>query len=137
MSIGGRLTDFRHGLQPTPTALTDFTAKTKSLSFPFESEEVEQTVFGSGFREYEASFKSGTIDATYKYDATVWAQLAAIFSNQTTVDFQIAPDGATTGKPKINGSMVLLNLSAPASVGEALDIETSWRMTGTFTFGTV
>jgi len=137
MALGGKLTDWRHGLLATPTVLTDFTAKTKALSFPFESEEVEQTVFGSGFREYEPSFKSGTIDATYKYDAALWAQLTDIYSNQTVVSFQIAPDGATSGKPKINGSMVLLNLSAPASVGEALDIETNWRMSGAFTFGTV
>lgn len=137
MAIGGKLTDWRHGLQATPTSLTDFTAKTKSLSYPMESEEVEQTVFGSGFREYESSFKSGTIEATYKYDATVWGQLTDIYSNQTEVDFSIAPDGLTSGKPKITGSMVLLSLSAPASVGEALDIETSWRMSGEFTFGTV
>lgn len=143
MAIGGKLTNWRHGTQAAPTTLTDYTSSTKSIDFPLSSEEVEQTVFGSGFREYESSFKSGEISVTYKYTDAMWTVLKDIWSNQTTVDWRFSPDGSAAGKPKVeglaasgSGGGVLLELNMNPSVGEALDIETRWRATGQITFGT-
>ena len=142
MSIGGKLTAWKHGSHGAPTTLVDYSNVTKSVDPPLSSEEVEQTTFGTGFRDYEASFKSGEINVTYKYTDAIWTVLSTIFNNQTTVDFQYSPDGTASTKPKIeglaasgSGGMVLLELSPPTSVGEAMEISARFRMTGQITFG--
>lgn len=141
MAIGGKLTSFRHGSNGAPTTLVDYSSSIKSIDFPLTSEEVEQTVFGSGFREYEASFKSGETTITYKYTDAIWVVLKDIWTNQTTVDWQFSPDGTASGKPKMeglaasSGGMVLLDFSINPSVGEALDIEARYRLTGVITPG--
>lgn len=142
MAIGGKNTAWKTGTHGAAATLTTFTSKVKSIDFPLSVEEVEQTVFGSGFREYEASFKNGEISVTYKYDDTIWGQLIDIWNNQTTVNWEFSPDGTASGKPKISGlaasgsgGAVLLEVTINPSVGEALDIETRWRATGQITPG--
>lgn len=142
MSIGGKLTDFKHGSNAAATTLVSYKSSIKSIDFPMTAEEVEQTVFGSGFREYEASFKSAEISVVYKYTDAMWTVLKDLWSNQTTVDFAYSPDGTAGGKPKVEGlaasggGMVLLDLSTSPAVGEALDVNARFRSTGVLTFGT-
>ena len=142
MAIGGKLTNWQHGSHGAPTTLVDYSSSTKSIDIPLSSEEVEQTVFGSGFREYEASFKGGEINVTYKYTDAMWTVLKDIWHNQTTVNWRYSPDGTAGSKPKIeglaasSGGMVLLELTTNPSVGEALEISARFRPTGVITFGT-
>lgn len=142
MAIGGKNTAWKHGTNAAATTLSTYTSSVKSIDFPLTSEEIEQTVFGSSFREYEASFKSGEITVRYKYSDAMWVVLKDIWTNQTTVDFQYSPDGTASGKPKVeglaasSGGCVLLDLSTKPAVGEALDIEARFRVSGTISFGT-
>lgn len=143
MAIGGKLTSWKHGSQAAPTTLVDYSSSVKSIDFPLTKEEVENTVFGSGFREYEPSFKSGEITVTYKYTDAMWAVLIAIWNSETVINWQYSPDGTTAAKPKLeglaasgNGGAVLLEMTTNPSVGEALEIETRWRATGQITPGT-
>ena len=136
MAIGGQLSDWRHGTNGATTSLTDFTAKTRSISFSIEGEEVDATTFGNLYRDYEGSFLNATFEVTYKYDATIFGQLGAIMSNRDSVDFQYSPDGATTGKPKVTGAAIMTSFSSPASVGELLELTVSWRVNGAATPGT-
>ena len=136
MAIGGQLSDWRHGTNGATTTLTDFTSKTRSVSFSIEGEEVDSTTFGDLFRNYEGSFLNATFETVYKHDTTVFGQLGAIMANRDSVDFQYSPDGTTTGKPKVTGAAIITSFSSPASVGELLEITVSWRVNGAATFGT-
>jgi len=136
MPIGGSLSDWRHGTNGATTTLTNFTAKTRNVSTNFEAETVESTTFGDTSRDYEQSFKNATAEVTYKYDATLYGQLSAIYSAGDTVDFQLSPDGTTTGKPKITGAMFITSLGIPVSVGELLEMAVSFQISGAVTFAT-
>jgi hypothetical protein len=136
--IGGKNTTWKHGTNGALTTNTDFSAKTRSLSPSFDAEEVDATVFGDAYREFEQSFKNASISATYKYDTTVFGQIAAIYANGDEVTFEIGPDGTTTGKPKITGSMVIGagGFSLPLNVGDLEEITVNWRVSGAVTFTT-
>jgi hypothetical protein len=136
MAIGGVLSDWRHGTNGATSTLTDFTAKTFSASMSNEAETVDSTVFGDSSRDYEQSYKNANIDLTYKYDATIYGQLAAIYSNGDTVSFQLSPDGTTTGKPKITGSAFMTSFGVPVNVGDRLELSVAWQVSGAVTFGT-
>jgi hypothetical protein len=133
--IGGFTSDWRHGTAGAPTVLTDFSAKTMSVTPDEENEEKEFSVFGTAARQYIPSYTNGTIEVEYIYDATIRAQLAAIKSGRTTVDFQLGPLGTATDDPKMSGSMIMTKMSNPVESGEIIIISVSWRITGTVTDG--
>ncbi len=136
MSIAGKDTTFKHGTNGAVGALTDFTTKTRSLNTSFEAEEVDATVFGDGYRQFEQSFKNATITAQYKHDTTVFGQLTAIYNGADTVIWEIGPIGTTATNPQIEGSMVMTSLSLPYPVGDLMVIDVTWRVTGAVVFGT-
>lgn len=102
----------------------------------FDGEEVDATVFGDSFREFEQTFKSHSYAVRYKYDATIWQILADLWSNGTEVTFELGPVGTTSTNPKITGSMILTSFSEPFTVGELQVMEVTFRGTGAPTFGT-
>ena len=138
MPIAGQVsgTNFQHGTHGATSTLTDVTTKMRGVNMSLDGEEVDATVFGDGFRSYEQSFKNGTIEATYKYDTTVWGQLTAIYNGSDSVDFQFGPTGIATGAAKITGAMIITKIGAPAQVGNLLEIPVSFRITGAVTFDT-
>ena len=136
MAIGGVLSDWQHGTNGAASTLTDFSAKTISVEMEREAEQEEATVFQSTYRAYEASFKNCNISATYKYDTTVYGQLAAIFNNGTQVDFQASPTGTANGEVKITGDMIMTGFNLSVGIGELLEIEVDWLATGTVTDST-
>lgn len=136
MAVGGKDTSWEHGTHGATSSLTDFTTKTMSLTPSFDAEEADATVFGDGFRSYEATFENATIGATYKYDTTVFGQLADIYSNRDAVDFQIGPTGTASTNVKITGSMVMTKFDMGIGVGEVEKITVNWRVTGAVTFTT-
>jgi hypothetical protein len=136
MAIGGAATTWKHGTNGAVSTNTDFTAKTMSVNPSFDAEEVDATVFGDSYRDFEQSFKNGGIEVTYKYDTTIWGQLAAIYNNGDVVTFELGPTGSTATNAKITGSMVMTKLGMPVNVGDLEKIEVSWRVSGAVTFTT-
>jgi hypothetical protein len=128
--IGGFTSDWRHGTAGAPTVLTDFSAKTQSVSMDEENEEKEFSVFGTSARQYIPSYTNGTIEVEYIYDATIRAQLAAIKSGRTTVDFELSPLGTAASDPVSSGSMILTSLGNPVESGEIIIMSATWRITG-------
>jgi hypothetical protein len=118
------------------SSLTDFSAKTISVEASWEAEQVESTTFGDTYREYEQSFKNGTIEVEYKFDATIFAQLAAIYNGGDTVIFELGPTGTTATYVQIEGSMFITELGMPVEIGELLAIPVTFQVTGAVTFGT-
>src|SRR5438128_509043 len=117
MSIGGKLSTWKHGTHGALATLTNFSNKMRSADVKFDGEQVDATVWGDGYRAYEQSFKSAEADTTYKYDAALYNQLAAIYDAGETVSFEFGPDGSTSGKPKITGSMFIKSFGSPIDVG--------------------
>ena len=136
MSIGGKDTTWKHGTHGAVSSNTDFTTKTMSLSPNFNAEEADATVFGDGSRSYEATFENAEIGAVYKYDTTVFGQLAAIYSGRDAVTWEIGPTGTTSTFVKITGSMVMTKFDTGLGVGEVIKINVQWRVTGAVTFTT-
>lgn len=137
MALGGKNSAWKHKLTGNLT-LTDFTTKTMSVTLNASAETVESTTFGDAYRNYEQSFKNATIDSEYKYDATLYGQLSAIYNNGDTVDFELYPDGDTgSGKPKITGSCFITEFGTPVEIGDLLTLEVTWQVDGALTFGTV
>ena len=135
MALGGKNSNWQHGTNGAPTSLTDFTTKTMSVTLNAEAETVESTVFGDAYRDYEQSFKNATIDVQYKYDATIYGQLADLYNNGTIVDFQLSPDGTGSTNPKIEGDAFITSFGTPVEVGNLLVLDVSFQVSGALTFG--
>lgn len=136
MALGGKNSDWQHGTNAAPTVLTDFTGKTMSVTLNAEAETVESTVFGDAYRDYEQSFKNATLDVQYKYDATIYGQLADLYNNGTIVDFRLSPDGTGSTKPKIEGDAFITSFGTPVEVGNLLVLDVSFQVSGALSFGT-
>ena len=136
MAIGGSSSSWQHGTNGATGVLTDFSAKTISVEASWEAEQVESTTFGDTYREYEQSFKNGSIEVEYKYDATIFGQLSAIYNGGDTVIFELGPTGTTAGMVEIDGSMFITELGMPVEIGELLVIPVTWQVSGAVTFGT-
>lgn len=135
MAIAGSATTWKHATHGSPAALTDYTTKTRSVTLTNDGEEVDATVFGDSFREYEQSFKSAEITVQYKYDATIWQVIADLYTNGTSVIWELGPVGTTGGNPQIEGSMVCRTFTQPFPVGELQVLDVTFRVTGAVTFG--
>lgn len=137
MALGGKNSAWKHGTNGALTTVTDFTTKTMSVTLNASAETVESTTFGDSYRNYEQSFKNATIDLEYKYDATLYGQLAAIYNAGDIVDFELYPDGDTSTKPKITGKAFITEFGTPVEIGDLLTLEVTWQVDGALTFGTV
>lgn len=140
MALGGKNSTWKHKLTGNAT-LTDFSTKTMGVTLNASGETVEATVFGDTYRDYEQSFKNATIDVTYKYDATIYGQIAAIYNAGDTVDFELFPDGDSTGtgtsKPKITGAIFITSFGTPVEIGNLLQMSVTFQVAGALTFTTV
>jgi hypothetical protein len=136
MAIGGKDTTWKHGTNGAVAVNTNFTTKTMSIKPTFDAEEVDATVFGDGYRSYEQSFKNAEIQVVYKYDTTIFGQIAAIYNGSDVVTFELGPTGTTAGNVKITGSMVLKKFDPQIDVAELEKLSTTWRVSGAVTFTT-
>lgn len=136
MAVGGASSAWKHGKYGAASTNTDLSAKTVSVTLNAEAETVESTTFGDSYRNYEQSFKNSTIEAVYKYDSTIYGELADTYSNGTTVTFELSPDGTGSTKPKITGSMFITSFGSPVEIGNLLQINVSWQVDGALTFST-
>ena len=135
MPISGKETVWKHATHGAPSSNTDYTAKTMSVTPTYDGEEVDATCFGDAFREYEQTFKSHSYTVRYKYDATIWQVLADLWSNGTSVTFELGPVGSGSTSPKITGSLICTSFTEPFNVGELQVMEATFRGTGAPTFG--
>lgn len=135
MPLGGKDTVFKHATHGAPSSNNDYTSKMRSVSIAFDGEEVDATVFGDSFRDYEQSFKNANINANYKYDATIWQVLADLYTNGTAITFEIGPVGTASTSPKITGSMVLISFTEGFEIGSLQELPVVYRITGAPTFG--
>lgn len=136
MAIAGKDTYWAHATHGSPSSNTNYTTKTRSLNITLDGEEVDATVFGDAYREYEQSFKSAEITVQYKYDSTIWTVLTDLYDNGTSITWEAGPVGTTNGSPKLSGSQVLRSLGLPYNVGELQVMDATFRVTGAVTFGT-
>jgi hypothetical protein len=135
MAIGGAATTWKHATHGSPSSNTDYTAKTMSVNPTFDGEEVDATTFGDSFRESEQTFKSFAFTVRYKYDSTIWAVIGDLWTNGTSITFELGPVGVTPPNPKITGSMYCQSFSEPFNVGELQVMEVSFKGTGAPSFG--
>ena len=135
MALGGKNSVWKHKLTGNVT-MTNFTTKTMSATLSASAEQVESTTFGDSYRNYEQSFKNGTIEVNYKYDTTIFGQIAAIYNAGDTVDFELYPDGEDGGKPKITGSAFITTFGTPVEIGNLLQLNVTFQIDGAITFTT-
>jgi hypothetical protein len=137
MALGGKNSTWKHKLTGNAT-MTDFSEKTMSVSLNAEAEQVESTTFGDSYRNYEQSFKNATVEVMYKYDATIYGQLAAIYNAGDIVDFELYPDGAANATdPKITGKIFITSFGTPVEIGNLLQMSVTFQVDGALTFTVV
>lgn len=130
MSISGRNTKWGHGTNALPTTIVDYTGKMREVGMEMEADDVDATVFGSGYKSYEQSFKECTFNTTYKFDPATYSALALLWTNGTVVSFEYLPDGTGSGKPTVTGSAVMTSFSMDTGIGDLLEVEVEWRTNG-------
>lgn len=136
MAVGGKNSNWQHGSYALPTTLADYSSKTMSVTMSNEAEQVESTVFGDSYRDFEQSFKNATIETQYKYDKAMFDILADIYNNGTIVDFALSPDGTTASTTvKISGKCFITSFGTPVEIGNLLVCDVSWQVSGAVTFG--
>lgn len=135
MAIGGKNTFWAHGSSGAPSTNVNYSTNTRAITPTFDGEEVDATVFGDAFRDFEQSFKNANINATYKFAPAIWQIIADLYSNGTEITFELGPNGTTTTFPKITGSMVLINFNQAVAIGGLLEITATFRVTGAPVFG--
>lgn len=117
---------------------TDFSGFARSVTLPFEAEELETTTFGSGgWRTRIAGLKDGTMDLELLNDfdaAAVDAVLWPLFGTVVTVQIQPFDDTVTTTNPRYAGP-VLVNQVNPldGTVGDLALRSLSWPLAGEWT----
>lgn len=138
MAVGGAVggSNWQHGTHGATSSLTDFTDHMISVDFPSQAERLPADTWNVGFHKYENGFKNLDITAVYEYTDTVAGQLWDIHLNDDVVNFQLGPNGITTGKLKFTGTAQLYDLSEPINVNQRMQITAKFSMSGTVTKGT-
>ncbi len=136
MAIGGSSSLWKHGTLGSPSSNTDYSAYAKSVSLSADGEEVDATVFGDTYRDFEQSYKNATIDVEYKYHATIYTAVTAVFNGGTEITWEYGPAGNTSGYAKMTGSAVVTKVGLPTQVGDLITLTATYRVTGAITFTT-
>ncbi len=114
---------------------TDFSDWVRTVTLPFEAEELETTTMGSGgWRKRIAGLKDGTMDLELINDfdaAAVDATLWPLFATVVTVNIQPRSGTVTTTNPRYFGP-ALINQVNPldGTVGDLALRSLSWPLAG-------
>jgi hypothetical protein len=137
MAIGGAVggSNWQHGTHGATSSLTDFTDNMVSVDFKSSSERIPADVWNTGFHIYENGFKDVPIIAVYKCNDTVEGQLWDIHLNDDVVNWQLGPNGITTGKLKFTGTAQIISISAPIVVNQIEQVTVEFAMSGAVTKG--
>lgn len=116
---------------------TDLSDRLQSVELTLESDDLETTAFGSGFRTRVGGLRTGSVSLTFFQDFSageVDATLQPLFNTIATV--VIVPTTATvgTGNPSYTANC-LVNQYQPfaSSVGDIATLSVTWPTTGTVT----
>jgi len=132
MSIGSVVGTWEHASSGAPSTNVDYTAKVRAFSTNLSRDAVEGTNFSESSRSYVAGLKTGEINCTYEYDDTINDIIEDLWSNGTSVTFEYSPLGSTA--PNMTGSMFCTGMNLNVGVGELLEIEATFQITGDVAF---
>jgi hypothetical protein len=133
---------FKHGkntvfkLDNSGGSLTDISNVLNNVDFPRETEILETTSFGSGYRTYVVGFQNATVSIEGTWDATVDAHLAGVLGQDATLSFEYGPEGSTTGAIKYTGEAYLTKYDTKGAVGEVVSFSAELQVSGAVTRGT-
>lgn len=124
--------------------LTDISRKGTSVNIDREAELLEVTAFQATAKEYIVGFKDAKIQIEGNADATIATHSNAILGEteptggtaEEGFDFEIGPEGTTTGKRKYTGKALLVKYSESMGVGAANKFSAELQVTGDVTVGT-
>ena len=124
--------NFQIGSAGTETTLvTTLSDKVSSCDFSQTQDLPDATAFnGNGARSFVVGLREGEFAMEFFWDATVDAHLNGLFGNQTPVNYQYGPDGSSTGKRKYTGTLFVMNVSTPATVGDIKKVNATFKLNG-------
>lgn len=132
MAIGSIVGTWEHASHGAPSTNVDYTTKVLSFSADFTRDAVEDSKFGVSSRQYVAGLKAAEISVSYEWDDTINDIIEDLYTNGTAVTFEYSPVGGTT--PNVTGSMFCTAMNIPVGVGELLQLECTFQVTGDVTF---
>jgi hypothetical protein len=137
MAIGGAVdgSNWQHGTHGALSSLTDFTDHMISVEMKSAGEKIPADTWNIGFHKYENGFKDVTITAVYEYTDTLAGQLWDIHLNDDVVDWQLGPNGITTGLLKFTGTAQIDSITDGIVAGQRMTINVEMSMAGSVTKG--
>ena len=116
---------------------TDLSDRLQSVELTLESDDLETTAFGSGFRTRVGGLRTGTVTLTFFQDfaaGEVDATLQPLFNTIATVVIVPTTANVGTGNPSYTANC-LVNQYQPfaSSVGDIATLSVTWPTTGTVT----
>ena len=127
---------FRHG-KGTHFELDDANGDLVDLSDALLSVEHTETVdvaetsaFGSSAKTYVPGMLDGKLSAKGMFDATMDAQLAAVFGQETLLAFVYGPEGSTQGQVKYVGECILTSYKKAGTTGAMVSADLEFQISG-------
>lgn len=134
--VHGKKTVFK--LDTLANVLTDLSAKLNNVDFNVDVETLDTTTFGATAKTYIVGFKDNKISIQGNWDAAIDAHLNAILgvgepttqASNEGFDFELGPEGSTTGSTKYTGKCYLTKISRPSAVNAVSKFTAEFQVTG-------
>lgn len=134
-AVHGKLTDFR--IDDSGGTLRDISNHVNKVTFNRDAPEIDVTTFQDTARTYIPDFDGATLSIEGNANATVMSYLHGILGLSATSTFNYGPEGTASGKRKMTGECVCINVTEDgAAAGKQNTFTAQFRVSGAVTFTT-
>jgi hypothetical protein len=133
-AVHGKLTDFR--IDDSGGTLRDISNHVNKATLSRSAPEIDVTTFQDTARTYIPDFDGATLSVEGNCNATVMGYLHGILGLATTSTFNYGPEGTASGKRKMTGECVCIDVNEDGGVGKQNTFTAQFRISGAVTFTT-
>jgi hypothetical protein len=122
-------------------ALQDISGYCSACTPSWELGEYSAKPLGTTSTQYATGYFEGTVELSGYWDATIHAQMAALFAGfqgatVTSSSWEFGPGGSTAGLQKTSAELVMTSYEYPSEEDSLNTWSASFRVTGGITNGT-
>jgi len=130
---------FRHGKNAyfavvTPSGSTiNLSSGLDTVSFDRDVDTAETTHFGDDDRTYLAGMRGATFSASGNFSSTHAETIESLLGASTNPQFRFGPEGAASGRRRLEGDFILTSFSEGASASDKVTMSFDGIVTGAVT----
>lgn len=133
--------DVSFAIDDSGATLRVLTGVTEVNGLPGVKEHIEATAVGDGGTQWVESLERVEFTVSGWYDTTASTGTKTVLSGIRAASdyegsFEYGPEGSASGKEKISGEAVMVDLDYITRLGEVVGFRALFRVAGTVTFGT-